>query len=123
MTINIDVDYLLGPNGPFAEKFPGYEPREAQLEYARGVQGTLEAGDKPIVTEGPTGVGKSLGYLLPAIGNALTHGDVIEEDPETGETKTRHRSVIVVTGNIALRKACLPITCRRGSPLAWARVM
>lgn len=53
----------LGPDGPFAAD-PDYELREAQVEMARAVGQVLERGGRLLV-EAPTGVGKSLAYLVP----------------------------------------------------------
>lgn len=61
-----EIDTLLGPDGPIAGAHQRYEDRPSQREmgsaiaklYSRGGIGLLEAG---------TGVGKSLGYLVPAL--------------------------------------------------------
>ncbi|MDX9981633.1 MAG: exonuclease domain-containing protein, partial [Lentisphaeria bacterium] len=67
-----DVAKLLGPNGPFARQFPGYEPREEQVRMASAVQEALN--DKAhLLVEAGTGVGKSFGYLLPALRWSLTN--------------------------------------------------
>jgi len=60
------VDRLLGPGGTLARLLPGYEAREAQLAFARDVAAVLEHGGA-LFAEAPTGVGKSLGYLVPAL--------------------------------------------------------
>ncbi len=60
------VDRWIGPGGALAGVFPGYEAREAQLEFARDVSMTFERGGV-LLAEAPTGVGKSLGYLIPAL--------------------------------------------------------
>lgn len=60
------VDRILGPGGRLAGTLEGYEAREAQLAYARDVMRTLENGGI-LLAEAPTGVGKSLGYLVPAL--------------------------------------------------------
>ncbi|MGH7725220.1 MAG: ATP-dependent DNA helicase [Candidatus Eiseniibacteriota bacterium] len=60
------VDHLLGPGGRLALSLEGYEARDAQLSFARDVLATLEKGGV-LLAEAPTGVGKSLGYLVPAI--------------------------------------------------------
>src|SRR4051812_731880 len=57
---------LLGPGGPFARAFPGYEEREGQLAMADAVERAL-AGDRTLICEAGTGTGKTLAYLLPAI--------------------------------------------------------
>jgi predicted DnaQ family exonuclease/DinG family helicase len=58
------VAHLLGPDGPLAQRLPGYEYRDAQVQMARAVAQTLDRGGRLLVEAG-TGVGKSLAYLLP----------------------------------------------------------
>ncbi len=60
------VDRILGPGGALASSLPGYEAREAQLAFAHDVARALEEGGI-LLAEAPTGVGKSLGYLVPAL--------------------------------------------------------
>src|SRR5512143_1304263 len=62
------VLHLLGPAGPLASR-PGYEFRRPQLDMAVAIADALDA-SKHLVVEAPTGVGKTLAYLLPA----LAHG-------------------------------------------------
>ena len=61
---------LLGPDGPLAAAFPGYEEREGQLEMADAVERAL-AGSRTLVCEAGTGTGKTLAYLVPAIQSGL----------------------------------------------------
>ncbi len=67
---------LLAPTGPLAGRLDGYESRPQQLEMTRLVADTLEAGEHLIV-EAPTGVGKSLAYLIPCAAHALATGDKV----------------------------------------------
>lgn len=68
------VAAILGPGGPVAEHLGRYEDRPSQREmaariaklYSMGGIGLLEAG---------TGVGKSLGYLVPALRWAAANGE------------------------------------------------
>lgn len=57
---------LLGPGGPLARVFPGYEEREGQLAMADAVERAL-AEDRTLLCEAGTGTGKTLAYLVPAI--------------------------------------------------------
>ncbi len=57
---------LLGPGGPLAQRLPGYEAREGQLEMARQVESALGVG-RVLLCEAGTGTGKTLAYLVPAI--------------------------------------------------------
>jgi ATP-dependent DNA helicase DinG len=57
---------LLGPGGPLARAFPGYEERAGQLDMADAVERAL-AEDRTLLCEAGTGTGKTLAYLVPAI--------------------------------------------------------
>ena len=57
---------LLGPGGPLASAFEGYEEREGQLAMADAVERAL-AEDHTLLCEAGTGTGKTLAYLVPAI--------------------------------------------------------
>jgi ATP-dependent DNA helicase DinG len=57
---------LLGPNGTIAQNLSGYEARQEQLQMAEAVAGAIESGTHLMVEAG-TGVGKTFGYLVPAI--------------------------------------------------------
>src|SRR5690348_2759207 len=57
---------LLGPNGPLAKAFAGYEERGGQLDMADAVERAL-AEDRTLLCEAGTGTGKTLAYLVPAI--------------------------------------------------------
>ncbi len=56
----------LGPDGPLARAFPGYESRPGQLAMALAVARAFEEDDFCLVEAG-TGTGKTLAYLLPAL--------------------------------------------------------
>ncbi len=58
------IDQLFSHGGALAGALPGYQPREQQIEMARLVANSLNIGRHAMV-EAPTGVGKSLGYLVP----------------------------------------------------------
>ncbi|SFV01074.1 ATP-dependent DNA helicase [Alicyclobacillus macrosporangiidus] len=62
---------LLGPEGPFASRLPGFQVRQGQLEMARAVREALDA-DAHLMVEAGTGTGKSLAYLVPAALYALS---------------------------------------------------
>src|SRR5262249_25623188 len=59
------VEDALAAHGPLARAWPEWEERPGQRELAIEVARTLERGGL-LLAEAPTGVGKSLGYLLPA---------------------------------------------------------
>ena len=57
---------LLGPGGPLARAFTGYEERAGQLDMADAVERALAEGSA-LLCEAGTGTGKTLAYLVPAI--------------------------------------------------------
>ncbi len=72
----IDADALaalLGPEGPFAAGFGGYEHRPQQVDMLREVAEYFNEGGQLLVEAG-TGTGKSLAYLLPAADYAMHNG-------------------------------------------------
>ena len=74
MSLEARVLAALGPGGALARSWAGYEERLAQLELARDVARTISRGGV-LVAEAPTGVGKSIAYLLPAVLHALDSGE------------------------------------------------
>lgn len=60
---------MLAPEGLFATKLPSFEHREPQVKMMTAVAEALNEG-KQLMVEAGTGTGKSLAYLLPAIGFA-----------------------------------------------------
>jgi len=73
----LDLDELaalLEESGPFAAHFPGYEQRPQQVAMLRGVARALNR-SAHLLAEAPTGVGKSLAYLIPAVHWATQNGE------------------------------------------------
>ena len=64
---------MLGPDGPFARAFAGFEHRPQQEEMLDAVAAAFY-NQRHLVIEGGTGVGKSLAYLLPAALFAVSQG-------------------------------------------------
>jgi ATP-dependent DNA helicase DinG len=60
------IDADLGPDGAVASYHGAYEDREGQRNYARGVARLYNLGGIGLLEAG-TGIGKSLGYLVPAL--------------------------------------------------------
>ncbi len=85
---------ILGPEGRIAARLPHYEHRNQQLAMADAVAAALEDG-RHLVVEAGTGVGKSFGYLVPAI-LAATRPD--EEGPAT------IKRLVVSTHTISLQE-------------------
>jgi ATP-dependent DNA helicase DinG len=61
-----DAPAFFGPNGPLASQMYGYEQRPSQVEMAAAVREAILA-HKHALIEAPTGTGKSVAYLVPAI--------------------------------------------------------
>jgi ATP-dependent DNA helicase DinG len=61
-----DLKSFFGPEGPLARRLEGYESRPSQLAMAEAVKRALLAGEHALI-EAPTGTGKSIAYLVPAI--------------------------------------------------------
>lgn len=74
MSLVSEVRAALVPGGALARHWPAYEQRHAQVELACDVARTLEHGGV-LMAEAPTGVGKSVGYLLPAALHAHATGE------------------------------------------------
>ena len=64
--LDIDVEDVLGPRGLAATVHPSWEAREDQLHMAQAVAARLESGGV-LAVEAPTGIGKTLAYLVPAV--------------------------------------------------------
>ncbi len=70
MTVTPDVlDDILGADGALAQ-CPGFSYREQQHTMARAVAHALDT-EQHLIVEAPTGVGKTLAYLLPAVLHAV----------------------------------------------------
>lgn len=69
-----DIAGLLGPDGPVAARLGRYEDRPSQREMAGTIAGLFSRGGVGLIEAG-TGVGKSLGYLVPALRWAAESGE------------------------------------------------
>ncbi len=64
--VDSDMAEFFGSNGPLAQHLAGYELRPSQLEMAETVKRALLQQANALI-EAPTGTGKSIAYLVPAI--------------------------------------------------------
>jgi ATP-dependent DNA helicase DinG len=69
-----DIDRDLGPGGPIAGSLTRYEDRASQRAMAMAVANLYNEGGIGLLEAG-TGVGKSLGYLVPALRWAAANGE------------------------------------------------
>lgn len=60
------LDQLFAPQGLLQKKLPAFEQRADQFAFAKTHLKLLQEGGKALVEAG-TGIGKSLGYLAPAL--------------------------------------------------------
>ncbi|MCS7178706.1 MAG: helicase C-terminal domain-containing protein [Anaerolineae bacterium] len=65
---------LLQEDGLFARRFPNYEHRPQQVEMLRAVARAFNEG-RQLIVEAPTGVGKSMAYLIPALHWAVQNSE------------------------------------------------
>ena len=61
----MSVTAIFSSQGPLAKHFPGYQPRQAQIEMAEAVAKALDSRQQ-CVAEAGTGTGKTFAYLVPA---------------------------------------------------------
>lgn len=99
---------IFGPDGPYAQAFPGYEPREGQILLSQACHDAILDGEH-LIAEAPTGTGKSAAYITAALAAAVPRG----------------KKVVIATANIALQEQIiekdLPLAARvLGSPVRYA---
>ena len=92
--VTLDLSHILGPDGPIANRMGDqFEDRPEQKQMIEAVGHALAKGGK-LVVEAGTGVGKSFGYLLPAI----------EHIANFQADKDQKRRIVVSTHTIALQE-------------------
>jgi DNA polymerase III epsilon subunit-like protein len=67
---SVTVAGVFSTDGPLARRLAGYEDRPQQRALAAAIEDTFRDGGA-LLAEAGTGVGKSLAYLVPAVGRAL----------------------------------------------------
>jgi ATP-dependent DNA helicase DinG len=69
--LNIEqLSELIGPDGALAQQMEDYESRPSQIDMTKKVSQAFNKGQH-LMIEAPTGTGKSLAYLLPAVSWAV----------------------------------------------------
>ena len=66
MTPSSEVKRFFSPGSLLAQRLPGYETREGQAQMMEVVSSAI-AQSQTLLVEAPTGTGKSLAYLIPAL--------------------------------------------------------
>ncbi|MBI4693087.1 MAG: ATP-dependent DNA helicase [Gammaproteobacteria bacterium] len=106
---------LLGADGPFARKVPGFVPRDQQGEMADLIAEVLESGEK-LVCEAGTGTGKTFAYLVPLLESGLK--TIVSTATKTLQDQLFHRDLPVVLealasfADVALLKGRANYVCR-----------
>ena len=90
----VNSQEILGDGGLIAKRLENYEERKQQLEMADAVARAINE-KKHLIVEAGTGVGKSFGYLVPAILS-------LQENQETKDGGKRR--IIVSTHTISLQE-------------------
>ncbi|MFN7738316.1 MAG: ATP-dependent DNA helicase [Pirellula sp.] len=107
----LDFESILGPGGRIANRIANYEHRREQMEMASAVTQALSQ-RKHLIVEAGTGVGKSFGYLVPAIlfateaeSNLVSNQDRSEDDERSdGDEGPRTRRIVISTHTISLQE-------------------
>ena len=87
-----DIKEFFAPGGPLAAQFGRYESRPQQVRMAEGVAYAADNGRCALIEAG-TGVGKSLGYLVPIL-TRIEDSRIVRtevENVESGITKVEER--------------------------------
>jgi ATP-dependent DNA helicase DinG len=71
-----DPRLLFAPDGPLSTRKPGYSERPEQVDLAAAVEECFDS-KSVLLCDAPTGTGKSLGYLAPAILRAAQRGEKV----------------------------------------------
>lgn len=95
----LDLAGVFGPEGPLAQKLPGYRPRQAQLEMAQAVQRAIDE-KSSLIAEAGTGTGKTFAYLIPAIVSGRRV--IISTGTKTLQDQLFHKDLPVVRQALAV---------------------
>ena len=71
-----DPRLLFSADGPLSKRKPGYKERPEQVDLAAAVEECFDS-KSVLLCDAPTGTGKSLGYLAPAILRAAQRGEKV----------------------------------------------
>ncbi len=107
----LDIASILGPDGRIAKRIANYEHRREQLDMADAVAQALRD-RRHLIVEAGTGVGKSFGYLVPAILYATEAESSMIDAPNEGddegaagkEDTPKMRRLVVSTHTISLQE-------------------
>lgn len=74
--MTVAIEPMFTDDGPLSQCLTGWEPRSQQVEMASAVAHAFET-KRTLLVEAGTGVGKSFGYLVPAIRRIREHGEKV----------------------------------------------
>lgn len=102
---DLDFESILGPGGSISRRISNYEHRREQLQMAQAVTQAL-ADRKHLIVEAGTGVGKSFGYLVPAILFATSDEANLEADQPSDDPNDdpKVRRIVISTHTISLQE-------------------
>ena len=100
----LDIHSILGPEGRISKRIRNYEHRREQLEMAAAVEAAFRE-KHHLVVEAGTGVGKSFGYLVPAILFATEAEGKMERPENNDDTDGPSlRRIVISTHTISLQE-------------------
>ena len=115
MPPHLTIQGILGAGGLFANKLPGYEARQPQINLAVQIE-TAFVNGTPLLAEAGTGTGKSFAYLIPAIQSGKktivsTEGKALQ-DQLFGKDLPFLRDVLPIPFTFAKLKGLSNYVCR-----------
>ena len=103
----LDIADVFAADGPLAAAWPGYRPRDSQIELAQAIGQAIDQ-HATLVAEAGTGIGKTWAYLVPAILSGakvmISTGTRTLQDQLFGRDLPRVRAALKVPLTIALLK-------------------
>ncbi len=108
------IDEAFSAEGLLGSIYDDYEPRDEQRAMAQAIRKAFESSEN-LVVEAGTGVGKSMGYLVPSVLTALENGVAVGIS-----TKTNSLLDQLVYSELPALAEALAIKYPQSEPLTWA---
>lgn len=103
METSITIDEVFGPGGILSRRIDRFRVRASQAAMAEAVSRSVREGGH-LVAEAPTGTGKSLAYLVPAILDGVARGKRVVVSTHTIALQDQ-----LMERDLPLLAACLPV--------------